>query len=203
MRTTLPKQIVLASANAGKLSELRNLLTPIEISLISIKELGLSSPAETGLTFVENALIKARHASAETGLAAIADDSGLVVPALGGAPGLRSSRYGGANASADDNNKKLIEALNDIDEREAYFYCALVLLTDANDPAPIIATAAWWGTIIDNAQGSMGFGYDPYFWLSELNKTAAELDQKTKNKISHRGQAFQKLIAKLQIGGRS
>lgn len=201
MRTAPPNKIVLASTNAGKLAELRLLLTPIGISLISIRKLGLNSPAETGSTFVENALIKARHAATETGLASIADDSGLVVPALGGAPGLRSSRYAGEHATADNNNKKLLEALRDINEREAYFYCALVLLTDAKDPVPIIATATWRGTIIDNARGSRGFGYDPYFWVSELNLTAAELDRKTKNAISHRGQAFRQLIAKLQIVG--
>ena len=188
---------VLASANPGKLEELKRLLAPCEIDLELMSDLGVASPVESGLTFVENALIKARHAARQTGFAAIADDSGLVVPALGGAPGLKSSRYAGAGATAADNNAKLIRALSDVADRRAHFYCALVFLAHAEDPAPIVATGAWHGVIEDDARGSHGFGYDPHFFVAELNATAAELDPDVKNVLSHRAFASRSLVAAL------
>ena len=188
---------VLASANAGKLAELSRLLAPVGITLRPMTDFGLESPEEDGATFIENALIKARHASAATGLAAIADDSGLVVPALDGAPGLLSSRYSGANATAHDNNRKLVAALAGIADRRAYFYCALVFIERADDPAPILATGAWNGLIVDKPRGREGFGYDPHFFVPEMNATAAELAPRVKNDNSHRGIAAGRLAAAL------
>ncbi len=192
------KQAVLASANAGKLAELSSLLVPIGIELRPMTEFGLPSPEENGATFIENALIKARHASSATGLPAIADDSGLVVPALGGAPGLLSSRYSGEGATADDNNRKLIAALDGIEDRRAHFYCALVFIERADDPAPVFATAAWNGLIVDSPRGTHGFGYDPHFFVPEFEATAGELEPETKNAHSHRGLASKRLAAALR-----
>ena len=189
---------VLASANAGKLAELSSLLVPLGIELRPMTAFGLASPAEDGATFIENALIKARHASSATGLPAIADDSGLVVPALGGAPGLLSSRYSGEDATAQDNNRKLIAALDGIEDRRAHFYCALVFIERADDPAPIFATAAWNGLIVDSPRGTHGFGYDPHFFVPEFEATAAELEPETKNAHSHRGLAAKRLATALR-----
>src|SRR5262245_32946259 len=155
--------VVLASSNPGKLAELTVLLAPLGVALSSQQRLGVSDADETATTFVENALIKARHAAAATGWAAIADDSGLVVRALGGAPGVYSARYAGADADAAANNRKLIATLAGASDRAAYFYCALVFLRSATDPAPLIATATWNGRIVDAARGEGGFGYDPHF----------------------------------------
>ena len=173
--------------------ELAHALGPLGCTLVTQRELGIESVAETGTTFVENALIKARHASTQSGSPAIADDSGLVVPALGGAPGVRSARYAGEDATDVANNAKLLRALDGINNRRAYFYCALVHLASADDPAPSIATARWHGVIVDDARGSNGFGYDPHFLVPELGKTAAELSVERKNAISHRGQASRRL----------
>jgi XTP/dITP diphosphohydrolase len=189
---------VLASNNAGKLRELGALLTPLGISLDPQAALGVEEPEETGLTFVENALLKARHAAQRTGLPAIADDSGLVVPALGGAPGIYSARYGGEPANDRANCERLIAELDGQRERRAHFYCALVWMRHARDPAPLIATGRWLGSIVDEPRGSGGFGYDPHFEVAGLSKTAAELDGETKNRLSHRGQAVRRLLALLE-----
>ena len=188
---------VLASANEGKLAELSRLLAAAGITLRPMTAFGVESPEEDGATFIENALIKARHASSAAGLPAIADDSGLVVPALNGAPGLLSSRYSGENATAEDNNRKLIAALDGIDDRRAHFYCALVFIERVDDPAPIFATGAWNGLIVDTPRGTQGFGYDPHFFVPELNATAAELEPAVKNAHSHRGIAARRLAAAL------
>ena len=192
----------LASANPGKAREFQALLAPLGIDLRLMGEFGVASPEETGLTFVENALIKARHAAGATGHPAIGDDSGLVVAALGGAPGLRSARYAGPDASAADNNAKLIAALNGVADRRAAFYCALVWLEGPLDPAPIIAIGEWHGVIVDAPRGANGFGYDPHFLVPALGATAAELAPGEKNRISHRGRACQQLVEQL-AGGRA
>ena len=192
------KEAVFASANAGKFAELSRLLTPVGVALRPMTEFGLESPIEDGSTFIENALIKARHASTATGLPAIADDSGLIVPALGGAPGLLSSRYSSVGATAEDNNRRLIAALDGIEDRRAHFYCALVFIQRADDPAPIFATGAWNGQIVDAPRGTHGFGYDPHFFIPELNATAAELASHVKNAHSHRGIAAKRLAAALR-----
>jgi XTP/dITP diphosphohydrolase len=191
-------KLVLASNNAGKLSELRALLEPHGLELVSQRDLGVHDAEETALTFVENALIKARHAATATGLAAIADDSGLVVPSLGGEPGIRSARYSGRHGDDAANNRRLIERLADRDDRRAYFYCALVLLRGAGDPAPIIATASWWGAIARAPRGERGFGYDPLFLVAGSTLTAAEMDAADKNRVSHRGQAMRALLDALE-----
>ena len=182
-------KVVLASANRGKLAELNALLAPLGLILHGQRELGIDDADETASTFVENALLKARHASHVSGWPAIADDSGLMVDALAGAPGVRSARYGGAHGDAANNNRTLIAALRGIVDRRARFYCALVYLRHADDPAPLIATAEWPGSIVDEPRGSGGFGYDPHFLVDGLDQTAAELPPSLKNRISHRGRA--------------
>ena len=188
---------VVATANRGKMRELRAALASLELELLAQGDLGIDSAPEVGVTFVENAIAKARHASAESGFAAIADDSGLVVPALGGDPGIRSARFAGEGASDANNNAKLRDALANCQDRSAFFYCALVYLRAPDDPAPHIATAHWRGTIIDQPRGDNGFGYDPLFFLSDLGKTAAQLPLDEKNRRSHRGQASHRLAALL------
>jgi XTP/dITP diphosphohydrolase len=190
-------RIVLASQNTGKLAELQAMLADLPVTLESQGEHGVPSAPETGATFVENAIIKARAVAAATGLAALADDSGLVVPALNGAPGIYSARYAGTHGDDAANNRKLVAELRGINNRQAYFYCAMVFLQHAEDPTPIIATAAWHGTIVDHAVGNNGFGYDPHFFLPELGKTSAQLPATVKNQMSHRGQATAKLTDQL------
>ena len=185
---------VLASRNEGKLTELGAILGPLGFDLESQAALDIPSPEETGSTFVENALIKAKAVSRVSGLAAFADDSGIVVPALGGAPGIHSARYAGEDATDTDNNAKLIEALDGIVERDAYYYCAMVYLAHADDPTPIIATARWHGAITHAPRGRHGFGYDPYFQIAGMSITSAELDPAEKNRISHRARATLKLV---------
>lgn len=203
-----PKRLVVATANEGKLREFRSLLAGLPYELSSLAELGLPSPPETGSSFLENATLKARHAAASSGFAAVADDSGIEVDALGGAPGIHSARYAGAGADADDgaNNAKLMSALRGVpgERRRARYRCALVLI-DAVDAAPLTAEAAWEGFILDAPRGSGGFGYDPYFWLPELDKTAAELTPEEKNRLSHRGKAMRALREALlaQIGAQA
>jgi XTP/dITP diphosphohydrolase len=189
-----PKRLVVATANPGKLREFRSLLAGLPYALTSLAELGLESPAETGSSFLENATLKARHAAACSGFAAVADDSGIEVDALGGAPGIHSARYSGSDASASANNAKLIDALKGLprQQRRARYRCALVLI-EAADAAPLVAEEAWEGFILDAPRGSGGFGYDPYFWLPELDKTAAELTPEEKNRLSHRGKAMRAL----------
>jgi XTP/dITP diphosphohydrolase len=189
--------VVLASNNPGKLAELNVLLAPLGVTLHAQAGFGITDADETATTFVENALIKARHAAAATGFPAIADDSGLVVHALGGAPGVRSARYAGIGAGAQANNLALIEALRGVTDRRAYFYCALVFLRDPADPAPLIATAHWAGRIVDVAQGSRGFGYDPHFVVDGMSDTAAQLPADVKNRISHRGRAAAALVVSM------
>ena len=192
-------KVVLASSNPGKLSELRALLKPAGLQVVSQDALGVEPPEETGVTFVENALIKARAACAATGLPALADDSGVVVDALGGAPGVRSARYAGEGASDADNLARLLEALAGVDspERGAAFVCAIVYLRHARDPCPTVCEGVWRGRILDAPRGDGGFGYDPVFFVETLNRTAAELSQAEKNTVSHRGQALAQLLDRL------
>ena len=192
-------KVVLASSNPGKLAELNALLQPAGLQFVSQDALGVEPPEETGLTFVENALIKARAACAATGLPALADDSGVVVDALGGAPGVRSARYAGDGASDADNVAKLLDALEDVaaPERTAAFVCAIVYLRHARDPCPIVCEGIWEGRILDVARGAGGFGYDPVFFVPALGRTAAELSRAEKNAVSHRGQALAQLLSRL------
>lgn len=189
---------VLASNNPAKLNELQQLFGGLHIELVSQRQLDVASVPETGATFVENAIEKARHVSAAVGLPAIADDSGLVVEALQGAPGLFSARYAGEGATDQANNARLVSELAGVDQRAAYFYCALVFMKHTDDPAPLVATAAWHGQIIDVPRGSNGFGYDPHFYLEALGKTSAELSTQEKHRLSHRGQAARKLAEQLR-----
>jgi XTP/dITP diphosphohydrolase len=186
-----PKRLVVATANSGKLREFRSLLAGLPFELTSLAELGLPSPAETGGSFLANATLKARHAAALSGSAAIADDSGIEVDVLGGAPGIHSARYAGLDADDNANNAKLMSALNGVplDARRARYQCALVFV-EAAGAAPLEAEAAWYGFILDSPRGAGGFGYDPYFWLPELDRTAAELTPDDKNRLSHRGRAM-------------
>lgn len=197
-------RLVIASNNPGKLREFTALLAPLGIDTIGQRELGIAEAEEPHQTFIENALAKARHASAACGLPALADDSGLCVDALGGAPGVRSARYAepdgppaGRNMQDERNNAKLIAVLAPHGDRRAHYVCALVLLRSADDPEPIVATGRWPGMIIESPRGANGFGYDPYFLLPELGMTAAELDVDTKNRISHRGLALRRLADEL------
>jgi XTP/dITP diphosphohydrolase len=193
---------VIATANPGKLREFQALLEDLPFELAAQSALGVQSVEETGSTFLANALLKARHASAATGAAAIADDSGLEVDALGGAPGIRSARFAGENADDAANNAKLLRALEGLPlaQRRARYRCALVFVDGPLDPAPLEAQGVWEGFILDAPRGSGGFGYDPYFWLPELAATAAELAPDDKNRRSHRGQALRAL--REQLAGR-
>ena len=192
------QKLVLASNSADKVREFQELLAPFHFQVIPQGELGIPSAEEPHHTFTENALAKARHASAASGLPALADDSGICVHALEGAPGVHSARYAGLNADNAANNQKLIAALQGKSDRGAHYACALVMVNSANDPEPLIVQTRWYGQVVDQAQGAHGFGYDPHFLLAELGKTAAQLDPAEKNRISHRGQALRELIAKLQ-----
>jgi XTP/dITP diphosphohydrolase len=189
----MTRRIVLASSNAGKLREFRALLAELDFTVIAQGELGIASAEEPHLTFVENALAKARHAAVHSGLPALADDSGLCVDALGGAPGVHSARFSGPNADDDSNNAELLRRLHGQAERRAHYTCVLVAVASADDPEPLIAEARWYGAIITQPRGEGGFGYDPLFLLSELGRTAAELPPDEKNRISHRGQAMRDL----------
>ncbi|MFZ4379556.1 MAG: RdgB/HAM1 family non-canonical purine NTP pyrophosphatase [Polynucleobacter sp.] len=191
------KKLVLASNNAGKLLEFQALLTPLHFEVIPQGQLGIPSCEEPFQTFVENALAKARHASAASGLPALADDSGICVQALGNRPGVLSARFAGDLANDEANNQLLITSLRGISNRAAHYVCALVMVNSADDPEPLIVQTRWNGVIVDQAQGSNGFGYDPYFFLQEVQMTAAQLDPAQKNAISHRGQALRELIAQL------
>jgi XTP/dITP diphosphohydrolase len=192
------KKLVLASNNAGKVREFQALLAPLNFQVIPQGELGIPSAEEPHYTFVENALAKARHASAASGLPALADDSGICAHALNGEPGVLSARYAGEPANDAANNQKLIQNLKDKSDRDAHYVCALVFVNSANDPEPIIVQTRWYGSFIDDAKGSNGFGYDPHFFLAELDCTAAELTPEKKNAISHRGQALRELITQLK-----
>jgi XTP/dITP diphosphohydrolase len=194
-------RVVLASGNAGKLREMQALLAPSGIALVAQSALGVGDAEEPFGTFVENALAKARHASRATGLPAVADDSGVCVPGLGGAPGVRSARWAadldGGERSDEANNTRLVRELSGVADRSAYYYCALVLVRSADDPQPVIADGLWHGQILETPRGAGGFGYDPHFLLPDLGLTAAELDATAKNRFSHRGQAMRELLLRL------
>ncbi|EOA05481.1 MULTISPECIES: RdgB/HAM1 family non-canonical purine NTP pyrophosphatase [Herbaspirillum] len=192
------QKIVMASNNAGKLKEFASLLGDIGLDVRPQGEFDVPEAEEPFGTFVENALTKARHAARLTGLPALADDSGVCVNALGGAPGVYSARYAGEPKSDANNNAKLIADLAAHADKSAYYYCVLVYVRHADDPQPVIADGVWKGEIIAQARGEGGFGYDPYFLLPELGKTAAELSHAEKNAVSHRGQALRALIEKLK-----
>jgi XTP/dITP diphosphohydrolase len=193
------QRIVLASSNRGKLAEFNRLLADSPFEVIPQTELGVEDAEETGLTFVENALLKARHASQVTGLPALADDSGLCVAHLRGAPGLYSARYSGGHGNAEANNARLLRELQGVplEQRGAFFICVLALLWHAEDPAPVIAEGRWHGRVLDAPRGERGFGYDPLFLPHGQSQSAAELDHEVKNRLSHRGQAMAKLHARI------
>lgn len=193
--------LVLASNNAGKLCELTGLLQPLGITPHAQNVFNVPEAEEPAVTFVENALIKARNASLHAGKSALADDSGLAVDALNGAPGVRSARYAGAEASDDDNIDKLLQALDDTPEqaRTAQFHCVLAYLRHPDDPTPLICHGIWHGLILSERRGNNGFGYDPVFWVPDHQCTAAELDRATKSRIGHRGQALQGLLQQLRL----
>jgi XTP/dITP diphosphohydrolase len=190
-------RLVLASGNEGKLRELRRLLAPLRIEVVPQAELGIGEAYEPHATFVENALAKARHASRLSQLPALADDSGVCVAALRGAPGVQSARYAGEPRSDRRNSAKLIADLAGVADRRAHYYCMLVLIRDGDDPEPILAEGRWHGTIIDAPRGRGGFGYDPHFLDAESGLTGAELPLVQKNERSHRGKAMRALIARL------
>jgi XTP/dITP diphosphohydrolase len=192
------KKIVIASNNAGKLREIQRILEPLDFEAVPQGSFGVPECPEPHVTFVENCIAKARHASAHTGLPALADDSGICVDALNGAPGVYSARYAGEPKSDERNNEKLIEALKGNPNRKAHYYCVMVYVRYADDPQPIIAEGAWHGEIIDQPRGAGGFGYDPYFLVPRFGKTGAELDADQKNAVSHRGQALRALAERLK-----
>lgn len=195
------KKVLVASNNLGKIREISGILAELDIEVVPQRALGIVDVEETGLTFVENALIKARHASAMSGLAAIADDSGLEVDALHGRPGIYSARFAGTDASDKENNVKLVECLQDtgLSTFPARFRCVMVYLRHPEDPSPVIGQGVWSGEIILEPRGRDGFGYDPYFWLPELNLTAAEISHEEKNQRSHRGVALRSLLSGLRL----
>ena len=188
--------IVLATGNQGKVKELASLLAAYQMEIVPQSDFNVPEVAETGTTFVENAIIKARHAAKIAGMPAIADDSGLEVDALNGAPGVYSARYAGENASDDDNTNKLLTALENVadEKRSARFHCVLVYMRHENDPTPLICHGVWQGSICREKQGEQGFGYDPVFWQEQHKMTSAQLPRDLKNQLSHRGQALQQLV---------
>lgn len=202
------KKLVIASSNPGKLKEFRQMLGPLGFEIVPQSELGIPEAEEPHATFVENALAKARHASRLSGCAAFSDDSGICVAALGGKPGVHSARYASEDPAdvreVQDrlNNRKLVAQLAGIADRRAHYYCVIVLVRDPDDPEPLIAEGRWHGEVVAEPRGFHGFGYDPHFFLPELGWTAAELDPETKNRLSHRGQALRRLVARLQGDGR-
>jgi XTP/dITP diphosphohydrolase len=191
-------RLVLASSNPGKLREFRRLLSPLGIEVVAQGELGITDADEPHETFVENALAKARHASRLSRLPALADDSGICVAALGGAPGVQSARYAGEPRSDARNNEKLVADLAGIADRRAHYYCMLALVRHEADPEPILTDGRWDGTIVDAPRGTGGFGYDPHFLDAETGMTGAELSPQKKNELSHRGKAMRALLARLE-----
>ena len=194
------KKLVLASGNAGKLREFAQLLAPFDFEVLPQSAFNVPEAEEPHITFVENAMAKARHAARLTGLPALADDSGLCVAALGGAPGVFSARYGGEPKSDAKNNATLLVDLAGISDRRAHYVCVLVLMRHADDPQPIITEGEWHGEIIDTPRGDGGFGYDPHFMVPGTGMTAAELPHEEKNRWSHRGKALAQLIERLRVG---
>ena len=193
----MPKEIVLASGNPGKLKEFRQMLEPAGYRVVPQSDYHVSEADEPYFTFIENALTKARHVSRLTGKPTLADDSGLCVNVLGGKPGVLSARYAGEPKSDDRNNARLIADLAGLPDKTANYYCVLVYVRSADDPQPVIADGRWFGRIVDTPRGTNGFGYDPYFWIPEFGKTAAELTPDEKNSHSHRGMALRALLEKL------
>ena len=199
------KQLVVASSNPGKLREIAELLAPLGIEIVPQAQLGIADAQEPHFSFVENALAKARHASRLSGLPALADDSGICAVALNGEPGVHSARFAGEVPGSgrqeqdERNNRKLISLLKGQADRRAQYACVMVLVRHAEDPEPVIAEGRWVGEVIDAPRGANGFGYDPYFHLPELGRTAAELDAEQKNALSHRGKALRRLIAQLTV----
>ncbi len=194
------KKIVLASNNAGKLREFAAMLATVDFEVVPQSQFNVPEAAEPHHTFVENALAKARHAARLTGLPALADDSGICVDALGGAPGVYSAHYAGEPRSDQRNNEKMIAALQGKADRRAHYVAVLVFVHHADDPQPIVAEGEWHGEIIDTPRGANGFGYDPYFLVPDLNQTAAEVSADEKNQRSHRGKALAQLIKRLKLG---
>jgi XTP/dITP diphosphohydrolase len=192
------QKLVIATGNAHKLHEIRVLLEPLGIEVVPQSDFNVPEAAEPHCTFIENALAKARHAARLTGLPALADDSGICVEALGGAPGVISAIYAGEPRSDARNNEKLLEAMRDAADRRAHYHCALVLLRHADDPQPIIAEGQWHGVILEAPRGEGGFGYDPLFLDPELQQTVAEISTADKNRVSHRGKALRTLVDKLR-----
>lgn len=189
--------VVLASGNKGKLAELSAMLEPLGFDVKPQSEFEVEDAEETGLSFIENAILKARHAAKATGMAALADDSGIAVPALGGAPGIYSARYAGEHGNDGGNIDLLLKNLDGESNRAAFFYCAIAYVSHAEDPTPLIATGAWHGEILQARQGEGGFGYDPVFFDPELKRSAAELSREEKAARSHRGQALRALVQQL------
>lgn len=193
-------KLVIASNNPGKLREFEKMLAPLGIEVLTQAQLGIPEAEEPHCTFVENALAKARHVSRASGLPALADDSGICVEALGGAPGVQSARYAGDNPKSDRrNNDKLLQDMQGVTDRRAHYYCVLVLVRHADDPQPIIAEGEWWGEIAHEERGDGGFGYDPMFWLPDLGRMSAELTHDEKAQISHRAKALKILLEKLKL----
>lgn len=193
------QQLVIASNNPGKLREFQFLLQPLGIEVLTQVQLGIAEAEEPHCTFVENALAKARHVSRASGLPALADDSGICVSALDGAPGVLSARFAGEPKSDQRNNEKLLQAMQGVADRRAHYYCVLVLLQHADDPQPLIAEGEWHGEIAQQMSGEGGFGYDPLFWLPQFGKTSAQLEREQKHAISHRGKALKVLLEKLEM----
>lgn len=194
------KKLVIASNNPGKLREFQAMLAPLGIEVLTQEQLGISEAEEPHCTFIENALAKARHVSKASGLPALADDSGICVHALGGAPGVYSARYAGVDPKSDTrNNEKLLHAMQGVADRRAHYYCVLVLVHHADDPQPVIAEGEWHGEIALAERGEGGFGYDPLFWLPQFNKMSAELKAEEKAQISHRALALKILLQKLKL----
>jgi XTP/dITP diphosphohydrolase len=195
----MTRLVVLASSNAGKLREFKDLLAGLDFDVVAQGDLGIESTDEPHLTFLENALAKARHASECSGLPALADDSGLCVAALMGAPGVRSARFAGPTADDAANNAELLRRLQEHGDRRAHYTCVLVAVASADDPEPLVADARWQGEILQSPRGSGGFGYDPLFLVPERGCTAAELPAEEKNRISHRGRAMRELVRQLAV----
>jgi XTP/dITP diphosphohydrolase len=192
------QKLIIASGNPGKLREIGEILTPLGFEVLPQSDFAVPECPEPHVTFIENCLAKARHASLHTGLAALADDSGICVEALNGAPGVYSARYAGEPKSDERNNEKLIAALQGQANRKAHYYCVIVLVRHADDPEPLIAEGRWQGEIIDSPRGAGGFGYDPYFYVQAFDRTGAELTPHEKNSVSHRGLALRALVEKLK-----
>jgi len=196
------QKLIIASGNPGKLREIGQILKPLGFEVLPQSDFAVPECPEPHVTFIENCLAKARHASLHTGLPALADDSGICVEALNGAPGIYSARYAGEPKSDERNNEKLVAALKGQSNRRAHYYCVIVLVRHADDPEPLIAEGRWQGEIIDAPRGAGGFGYDPHFYLPEFGRTGAELTANEKNAVSHRGKALRELVEKLQSTGR-